>query len=68
MNTRQIASANALYMEDFCSPMSSEAIEIAKTVKTVDDLYTTFAPQLRSAAHTTAKGRGWLFSKSTEKN
>lgn len=40
MNRRDIAAANALYIEDFGNPMSPEALEIAERVKTIDDLYT----------------------------
>jgi len=49
MNQRQIKAADALYLEDFCSHMSPEAFEIAKTVKTVDDLYTYPNDQILSA-------------------
>jgi len=40
MNQKQIKAAKEAYLDMFGSDMSSEAIEIAKKVKTVADLYT----------------------------
>jgi hypothetical protein len=40
MNRKQIKSANVAYNEMFGTDMSPEANEIAKKVKSVDDLYT----------------------------
>lgn len=40
MNQKQIKQANEDYLDMFASDMSPEAVEIAKKVKTVDDLYT----------------------------